>query len=229
MKFLKGYKKFLESMKIDVSIVNIDMNESLSMFYEDILKSINAEEISSSDRIYKIKSTDSRGIESNIDLSEEQFLKGLEDLSQNPDFIESLKQIGLKKSPLQNTDDFDTFVNKPCRFIFISRIETTELEDPEYIIFQSWNSINSEWDSPKIYKIKGNINDFYDKLSTTKIELELDNKKWTYQTANKNEWNLESGDETDMFRKNLRKDELEKLINDNKIRIIIPDRLGKSN
>ena len=45
MKFLKNYKKFLESIQIDVSIVNIDINESLSTFYENILKSIGAEKM----------------------------------------------------------------------------------------------------------------------------------------------------------------------------------------
>jgi len=221
MKWIKTWKNFSESLQWDISILNVDLNESLGMFYENILKSIGAEEIEIDDKKYTLKLTDPRGRETKMDLLEDDILKGLETLSNNSDFINSLKNTGLKKSPLQSTEDFDTFVNRPSRFIMIYRIEANELENPEYIIFQSWNSVLSKWEDPKLFKIKGNFKNFYDKLSSRDIELEWDNKKWTYHTANKNEWILKNGDETDMFKKNLRKDELEKVINDNKIRITI--------
>ena len=45
MKYIKGYKKYLESLKFDLSIVNIDINESLSIWYGALLNSIGAEEM----------------------------------------------------------------------------------------------------------------------------------------------------------------------------------------
>ena len=45
MKHLKSYLKYLESIKFDLAIVNVDINESLGIYYENILKSIGAEEI----------------------------------------------------------------------------------------------------------------------------------------------------------------------------------------
>ena len=45
MKYLKPYNTYLESLKIDVAIINVDINESLGLYYENILKSIGAEEV----------------------------------------------------------------------------------------------------------------------------------------------------------------------------------------
>jgi len=40
MKWIKTWKNFSESLQWDISILNVDLNESLGMFYENILKSI---------------------------------------------------------------------------------------------------------------------------------------------------------------------------------------------
>ena len=45
MKWIKEYKKYLETVKFDLSVVNIDINESLSIWYDSLLKSIGAEEL----------------------------------------------------------------------------------------------------------------------------------------------------------------------------------------
>ena len=105
MKWIKNYKTYLESLKFDLSIVNIDINESLSVWYDALLDSVGAEEIDMFDT-FKLPKDDY------IDKLD------LEYLSDNIEFINSLSSIGLKKSNIQNSEEFETFVNKPCRFMF---------------------------------------------------------------------------------------------------------------
>lgn len=208
MKYLKTYNTYQESLKLDVSIINVDINESLGVYYENILKSIGAEEVN----IFDVFS-----------LPKDQFVDklNLDVLTANPEFIHSLSSIGLKKSGLQNTDELETFASKPCRFMLIYRIEANELENPEYIIFQSWNETIDKWDDTKLYKVNGEIKNFYDKLSSKVIEIEDGDQKYIYQTSNNNEWNLQNNEESDKFKKYFRKDEFEKFINDNKFTINI--------
>ena len=209
MKYLKPYNTYLESLKIDVDIINVDINESLGLYYENILKSIGAEEVDMFDTFNLPK--DDFADKLNLDL-----------LTTNTEFINSLSSIGLKKSNVQNTDDLETFVNKPCRFILIYNIESSELENPTYIIFQSWNETIDKWDESKLYKVNGEIKNFYDKLSSRVIEIDDKGDKYIYQTSNGNEWTLQNVDkENDTFKKYFRKDEFEKLINDMKVTINI--------
>ena len=208
MKYLKNYNTYQESLKLDVSIINVDINESLGVYYETILKSIGAEEVN----IFDVFS-----------LPKDQFVDklNLDVLTANPEFIHSLSSIGLKKSGLQNTDELETFASKPCRFMLIYRVEANELENPDYIIFQSWNETVDKWDDTKLYRINGEIKNFYDKLSSKVIEIEDGDQKYIYQTSNNNEWNLQNNEESDKFKKYFRKDEFEKFINDNKFTINI--------
>lgn len=209
MKYLKSYNTYQESLKLDVSIINVDINESLGVYYENILKSIGAEEVN----IFDVFS-----------LPKDQFVDklNLDVLTANPEFIHSLSSIGLKKSGLQNTDELETFASKPCRFMLIYRVEANELENPDYIIFQSWNETIDKWDDTKLYKMVGkNIQKFYDKLSSRIIEIDYNGEKYLYQSDNKNEWILQNNKESDKFRKYFRKEEFEKFINDNKFKINI--------
>ena len=209
MKYLKPYNTYLESLKIDVAIINVDINESLGLYYENILKSIGAEEVDMFDTFSLPK--DDFADKLNLDL-----------LTTNTEFINSLSSIGLKKSNVQNTDDLETFVNKPCRFMLIYNIESSELENPTYIIFQSWNETIDKWDETKLYKVNGEIKRFYDKLSSRVIEIDDNGDKYIYNTSNGNEWTLQNVDqENDTFKKYFRKDEFEKLINDMKVTINI--------
>ena len=209
MKYLKPYNTYLESLKIDVAIINVDINESLGLYYENILKSIGAEEVDMFDTFSLPK--DDFADKLNLDV-----------LTTNTEFINSLSSIGLKKSNVQNTDDLETFVNKPCRFMLIYNIESSELENPTYIIFQSWNETIDKWDETKLYKVNGEIKRFYDKLSSRVIEIDDNGDKYIYNTSNGNEWTLQNVDqENDTFKKYFRKDEFEKLINDMKVTINI--------
>ena len=126
----------------------------------------------------------------------------------------------MKNSSIENTADFETFWRNPCRFVFISNIDSSELETPNYIILQ--NFVNKKWDSCKIYKVNDNINKFYDKLSSKIIEVEDGDNKYIYNTSNGNEWILQNSDKAnDTFKKYLRKDDFEVMIKDNKVKINI--------
>ena len=209
MRYLKPYQNYLESIKIDVSIINVDINESLGVYYENILKSIGAEEQDLFDT-FKLPKDDFAD-KLNLDL-----------LTNNPEFINSLSSIGLKKSNLFNTDDFETFVNKPSRFVLIYRVEANELENPNYILFQSYNQTLDKWEDSKLFRVTGDIKTFYDKLSSRVIEIEDDENKYIYNTSNGNEWSLQNTDKAnDTYKKYFRKDDFEKLINDRKVKINI--------
>jgi hypothetical protein len=209
MKFLKKYTDYLESLEVDLFLINIDLNESLNLFYENILQSIGAEEVDIFDT-FKVSKDDS------------DFKAGLDIVNSNPNFIYSLSSIGLKNSSLQSTDDLETFVNRPCRFVMIYRIEANELENPDFILFQSWNDTIDKWDDIKTYKIKGDIKSFYDKLASKVIEVTHDDQSYIYQSSNKNEWILQNVDKAnDTFKKYFRKEDFEKFINDNKFRFDI--------
>lgn len=205
MKWLKDYRKYLETLKFDLSLINIDINESLSIWYDSLLKSIGAEELD----IYDI-----------LKLSKEDKIDNLEFLIKNDKFIEHIASIGMRNSAIENTADFETFLKNPCRFVFISNINSSELETPNYIILQ--NYINKKWDNCKIYKVNDNINKFYDKLSSKIIEVEEGNNRYIYNTSNGNEWILQNVDKANnIFKKYLRKDDFEFLIKNNNVKINI--------
>lgn len=209
MRHLKNYKNFFESVFLSDDIMNLanmnlDINESLNLFYENILKSIGAEETD----LFVVFNLPKDEFEQKLDL---------DNLNNNVLFINSLSSIGLKNSAIQSTDDLETFVNKPCRFVMVYRIEANELENPEYILFQSWSDSLNKWDNTKVYKITGDIKSFYDKLSSKVIEITHNDKNYIYQSSNKNEWILQNVEQADeKFKKYFRKDEFEKFINDNK-------------
>jgi hypothetical protein len=173
------------------------------------MRSIGAEEVDFYDTLKLSKSIFSDKL--NLDL-----------LTTNPDFISSLTKSGLKKSTLTNSDDFETFLNKPCRFMLIHKVEQNELQNPDFILFQSWNDTLSKWEDLKMYKVSGDIKKFYDKLSSKVIEIEDNGDNFIYSTTNGNEWILQNPDkESEIYQKYFRKDDFEKLLNDRKVKINI--------
>jgi hypothetical protein len=211
MRWIKNFQVFKESIVIDLSMMDtmVDLNESLSMWYDLILNSIGAEEIN----IFDVLNLPKDQYQSNLDVDH---------FSNDTEFINSLSSIGLKKSQVQNTDDFETFVNKSCRFMFIYNIEANELENPIYIIFQIWNETLNKWEDAKLYKVNDDIKKFYDKLSSKTIELDDSLNKYIYMTSNGNEWVLQNLEkENEEFKKYLRKIDLETLVKDKKLKITI--------
>jgi hypothetical protein len=209
MKFLKKYNKFQESIQIDLKLIEIDINESLGIFYDTIMKSIGAEEVNLFDT-FKLSKNEFED-KLNLDL-----------LTTNPNFIKNIRTNGFKKSNVTNSKDFETFLNKPCKFMLIHKIDLDELQNPDYIVFQSWNDSLSSWEEPRLFKVTGNIKNFYDKLSSKVIEIEDGGKNYIYNTTNGNEWILQNPeDESEIYQKYFRKDDFQKMINDRKVKINI--------
>jgi hypothetical protein len=141
MRVIKSYNKFKESLVIDLMMSSVDILESMNIWHDVLLSAISAEE---------------KDIFDTLKLSKDFYNDrlSLDFLSSNIEFINSLSSIALKKSQIQSTDDFQTFVNKPCKFMFIYGIESNELENPIYIAFQTWNETLKERDDVKLFKIK---------------------------------------------------------------------------
>jgi hypothetical protein len=206
---IKTYNQFKESLVIDLSFQGIeDLLESLTVWYDALLSAIGAEEVNIFDTL-KLRQDD---FSNKLDL---------DSLGDNVEFINSLSSIALKKSPIQNSDDFQTFLNKPCRFMFLYDINSNELENPIYIMMQVYNDTLSSWDNSKIYKIQDDVKKFYDKLTSRTIEIVDGDQNYIYTTSNgNNEWVLQNKDvENDVYKQTFRKEELEDLVKDRKIKI----------
>jgi hypothetical protein len=137
----------------------------------------------------------------------------LDYLSDNVEFINSLSSLALKKSQLEDTETYQTFLNKPCKFMFLYDINSNELENPVYLLFQVWNESIKKWDDVKLYKINDDVKKFYDKLTSRTIEIVDGDQNYIYQTSNGNEWVLQNVDkENDIYKKTFRKEELQEML-----------------
>ncbi len=206
---IKKYVEFSESIVLDLNLVDelIDINESLSIWHDSVLKSIGATELD----IYDVFSLPMEDYKNNMHIDY---------LANNSDFLGSLSSIGLKKSKVESSKDYSTFLTVPCKFMFIYRIEANELENPEYVLFQVWD--DTKWDTCKLYKINNDINNFYNKLSSKVLELEYDGEKYVYNTSNGTEWTLQNIEQSNgEFKKYLRIAELEELLHNKKIKLTI--------
>lgn len=206
MKYLNKYLKFKESILIDLNTDSVlDLMESLSIWSESLLDSIGAEEVNMFDTF-------------KLPIDEFKDKMDLDYLEDNVDFINSLSSIALKKSDVKLSDDYETFISKPCRFMLIYNINSNELENPSYLIFQSWNETLSKWEDVKLYKVNGDIQRFYDKLISRTIEIDGE-----YIYSNQaNEWILQNKEKaTDVYKEVLRKNEMEDFLNNNKVKVNI--------
>lgn len=207
MKYLNKYLKFKESILIDLNTDSVlDLMESLSIWSESLLDSIGAEEVNMFDTF-------------KLPIDEFKDKMDLDYLEDNVDFINSLSSIALKKSEVKLSDDYETFISKPCRFMLIYNINSNELENPSYLIFQSWNETLSKWEDVKLYKVNGDIQRFYDKLTSRTIEL-IDGENYIYSNQG-NEWILQNTEPTDIYQKVFRKDELEEFLKNHKVKVNI--------
>ena len=210
MKFLKGYNQYLESLQIDLSTDIIDLMESLIIWHDVLLSSIGAEEADLT-KTLSLENFD------NLDLDY---------LSENIEFLNSLASLGLKKSPVQNSEDFETFLNKPCRFMLIYDINSNELQGAEFMLFQTYNETLNKWDLTKLYKMNvsgGNVQQrFFDKLTSRTIEITDGDENYIYTTSNGNDWELQNlSKENDIYKRFFRKEDLQKLLDDRKVKLTI--------
>jgi hypothetical protein len=218
MRWLKSYSKYQESIVIDIKFQSIDLSESFNIDWHDILlKSISAEEIGDMFDELNMNKDDYKD-QSRLDLD---FLCGDGDRKQPySKFIDSLSSKSLRISEVQKSNDLETFINKPCKFMFIYKQNLHDLQDPDYMMFQVWHDSDKTWTPVKLYKIAKDVkiqgkivNDFFTKLSSKTIKISDDGVDYIYSTSNANDWVLQNSEkETDVYKKVLRKEELEDLI-----------------
>jgi hypothetical protein len=208
MKYLKTYNTYLESIKLDSEIEKIiDITESLSVIDDHLLSSILAEEKQIYDEFnYLVDSG-----------------KNIEFIINDDDFIRELSKLGYKPSEIENTDDFQTFIDKTIKFCLIRKKEDNELNNPEFILIQTWNETTSKWEDVRLYKVNDDINKFYNKLTSKTVEFVINDINFIYKTSNSgNNWELQNTDnETSDFKRILTKDEIKLLAKKNNLKITI--------
>jgi hypothetical protein len=210
MRKIKTYNQFKESLVIDLNFQGIeDLLESLTVWYDALLSAIGAEELNIFDT---------------LKLPQDDFLNklDLDILGDNVEFINSLSSISLKKSPLENSDNYQTFLNKPCRFMFLYDINSNELENPIYIMMQVFNETLNKWEDLKLYKINDDVKKFYDKLTSRTIEIVDGDQNYIYTSDNANEWTLQNKDNlNDIYKEVFRKEEMQDLLKDKNVKVNI--------
>lgn len=192
---MKYLKKF-ESFRIEEPQTMSELLENLSVVEQNILDSIKAEPIS-------IETFFNGSLPTN----------DLEGLIKNSEFNNLLHTKGLTKGNVEFTDDYETFLLNPFKYLLIKDKNKNDLQDPDFIILQTFNSTQQDWNNIKMYKVNGDFKNFYDKLTNRTIEIEHDGFNYLYQTSNKNEWELTNHGGSDQFPKFLRKEDLLKIIN----------------
>jgi hypothetical protein len=206
-RIVKSYKQFFDSLQITIS-GSMGLRESLGVMYDAIMSSIGAEEV---DLMDTLKLPGEYADKLRLDFLADDIV-----------FVNSLASLGLKKSGMQNSEDFETYLSRPCRFMMVYNVESNELENPVFILIQSWNESLSDWETLRLFKLNGDVKKFYDKLSSKVIQIEKDGTKYIYNSTNRNEWVLQNPDRADKkFKKYLRTDELEEILKGEGVRLQI--------
>lgn len=159
-----------------------------------------------------------------IGLSNDNYInKSIEYLYDDDDFNKQLFKENLKKGEISSTMEIENFLRKDIdmKFFFLySRYETV-LDNPNFLILQYYK--DDKWYPIEIYKIKGNIDKFYEKLTAKTIKLTKDKVTYIYQTSNSgNNWILkDNSKKNDEFKENLETKDIKLLIkNGAKLKII---------
>lgn len=140
--------------------------------------------------------------------------KSIEYLYDDANFNNQLFKNDLKKGEMESTMDIENFLRKDIdmKFFFLYNRNETILDNPDFLILQYYK--DNKWYSIEIYSVKGDVENFYEKLTAKTIELEQDNETYVYQTSNSgNNWLLKNEDKkTDNFKPNLNTDSIKELI-----------------
>lgn len=147
----------------------------------------------------------------------------IEVLAKNNDFLKALRSKELKKTNVENSDDYETFLKSPIRFFFIYDSIKNDADNPDYIVIQEFDKNLKVWLSFKMYSIEDDMNKFYDKLTSKTIEIKKDDNNYIYSTSNSgNNWQLQNVElENDSFKKMMSSEEIEALLGGNTVIKII--------
>jgi len=185
MKFLKIYEQYIK--------------EGITTDVDGLLNSINDQRVD----FYAIHLANDEYINSPI-----------EHLYDDGNFNNQLFKDNLKKGDMNSTTDIENFLRKDIdmKFFFIYSRNETILNNPNFIILQYYKE--NKWFPIEIYKIKGSVENFYEKLTAKTIKLTENGIKYIYQTSNSgNNWILkDENKKTNKFKKNLETDDIKNII-----------------
>ena len=159
-----------------------------------------------------------------IHLSNDEYINiPIEHLYDDENFNQQLFKDNLKKGEMESTLDIENFLRKDIdmKFFFLYSRNETILDDPNFLILQYYK--DNKWYPLEIYKIKGEVESFYEKLTAKTIKLIYNNETYIYQTSNSgNNWLLKDKNmKTDKFKENLETEDLKNLIKDGaKLKIV---------
>jgi hypothetical protein len=216
MKHLNNYNLFLYESNIEmVEVFNdADILESIVTDTNDLLKSINAEEVD----IFQTFNINPDNFDRDV---------SLEDIFEDEDFNKNINKKNFKKNNIEYSEESETFLEETIiiKFFTIYKKDSSELEKPEYIVFQSKNKKSGNWENIKCYKVNEDMRKFYDKLTNKTIEIKKGEKKYVYVTSNSgNDWILQKHkdeQETDNFKEYMTNDTIKAVLEDDDVSITI--------
>jgi len=210
------FENYLEEIENIPLVADAEILESIVVDSDDLMSNVNAEKV------------DFNGEPFNFNIKQFGEDYTLEQLRENPDFNDNLSKHELFISELNNTKDYDTFIIDDIKYILVhkrldrSMNKLEKLGEPIYIIFQTRN-LQGDWsrDNIKVYKINGNFNNFYKKLSSKTIELNKNNKKYIY-ISNGNNWILKNIENKDIiFKDVMSSDDIKVVLKNGDVKITI--------
>jgi hypothetical protein len=199
-----NYKQFIKR--------EINIDESLITNTEELLESIEAEETNLFDT-FKLNRND----------FDKYFT--IQYLFESKDFEEYLKENSYKKTDIESTEDYETFLKNSydIRFFCIYGINQSTIEKPKWIIIQMKEKDSDEWTPVRCYVVNGDMNRFYDIMTSRTIEIKDGENSWIYWTSNSGEeWVLKNvEDENDEFKEYLTSSEIKDLLKDGEFKFEI--------
>jgi hypothetical protein len=152
-----------------------------------------------------------------LHLSSDNYInKTIDTVYDEAEFNKQLFKENLKKGELDSTMDIENFLRKDIdmKFFFLYSRNETVLDNPNFLILQYYK--DDKWHPIEIYKIKGKVENFYEKLTAKTIKLTFDNVTYIYTTSNSgNNWILKETDKkTEKFKENLETEDIKTLIRD---------------
>lgn len=227
MKRLKNYNLYIfENIMCDIEMkefssselqntfIDLDILESIVTNSDELLNSIGAEEVD----LFQTFNFSPDSIKSNFTI---------EELYDNQIFNQRLIKGGYKKNELESTEETETFMEDTIvvKFFSVYKKDRSELERPEYIIYQSRKRKEIKWNPIKCYKVKNDMKNFYDKLTNKTVEIKKGDKTYIYSTSNSgNDWQLQKREEdqdTKTFKDLMSNDDIKAVLLDDDVSITI--------
>lgn len=147
----------------------------------------------------------------------------ISDLYNNANFNSKLNKKNMKKGKIESTKDNETLLddNYILTFFFIYDKDSIEIEEPKFILIQYYDKIKRKLSDIMVFKNHKNINDFYEKLTDSTIEISKGNKTYVYNTSNSgNNWELKNANLVKgKFKDDLDVDQMKDLLKDKNIKI----------